>query len=373
MHIAVIRRKYTARGGGAEKYTMRMVEGLIQRGHEVSVLSEIFTEQENELLHWVRVPKSLVAASKTAAFHKKVQAVLARHEFDVVYGLCRTFPVDVLRITEQLHIEWHPMEYPSWSRYLPRHKSILNLEKSALQKENAKYVVTNSNLVKEQIVSHYHYPKDRIKVIYNGIDPTVFYPANGVEKRAIREQLNFPASDKIILFVAANFKIKGLESAIRVLSNVKKEYPNIQLVVVGGGDSAPYQALAEVLSVQEHIIFKGKQRDMRSYYAAADLLLYPSLYEPFGNVCLEAFACGTPVITTRRNGSYEIIDVGANGFTVASADEIDEMARYTKVICSLSSLEQQKFSDSALKKSVQFRWENHINAVDDLFNMIAKG
>jgi UDP-glucose:(heptosyl)LPS alpha-1,3-glucosyltransferase len=67
---------------------------------------------------------------------------------------------------------------------------------------------------------------------------------------------------------------------------------------------------------------------MPDVYAASDLFLLPTLYDPFANVTLEAMAAGLPVITTLANGAHEILTSGQNGFVVPSAQDIDELAAY---------------------------------------------
>ena len=141
MKIALIRSKYSPGHGGAEKVAEKFVTHFIERGHEITVFSEKFNGEESDKLKWQKVPRGS-GLSKTTAFHRQVQNILnkdnCREKFDLVYTMCRTFPADIFRITEQLHSEWLSIGYSSLARLNPRHFSILSLEKKTINPEIAR-------------------------------------------------------------------------------------------------------------------------------------------------------------------------------------------------------------------------------------------
>ncbi|MFA6568514.1 MAG: glycosyltransferase family 4 protein [Victivallales bacterium] len=372
MKIAILRKDYNTRGGGAEVYAANMCSALVQRGHEVTVFSETFVNETNKAVRHVKVKRSLLSGfSRTSSFHRKVQRVLKKHKdgFDLVFALSRTWPSDVYRITESLHAEWMKIRYHRWNRINPRHRGILKLERDIFKSENTKLVVTNSELTKKQAVENFGFPEDRITVVYNGVDHAKFHPVeNRKEFLKIRKILNIGDKKFVLLFPAANFKIKGLENAIKTLSLLDENLRERTMLLVAGGDrEEPYRKLAEKLNVSGNIRFEGRKRNMREYYAAADLLFYPTLYEPFSNVCLEAFSCGLPVMTTSLNGAAEIVKEGVNGFVVPAASAEDMMARYIAKFANFNEAERTKFSDNAYRTSLNFNWTKHVEQLERVF------
>jgi UDP-glucose:(heptosyl)LPS alpha-1,3-glucosyltransferase len=370
MRIALLRRKFNINGGGgAEKVAANFVREFISRGHSISVFSEEFEGETSEKLKWEKVPKTGFAFSKTAGFHKNAQKALKSHEFDIVYSLCRTYPVDVFRVTEQLHSEWLPIYYSKLAEFNPRHRSILELEKKSLSPENTKRVVTNSELVKKQVVEKFNYPEERISVVRNGVDKKIFYPIQTPEEKVeLKKKLSIPKDKTILLFAAGNFKIKGLEQAMRALAGISKESRDKTLLIALGGDNQePYEILAQKLGLEGNLEFPGKKKNMRDYYSASDLLLYPSMYEPFANVCLEACACGLPVLTTRLNGSSELIKHGKNGYLLGKADELNKMSEYIEDFLGQSNEKKNEFSREAVKAAESCDWKKHADELECIF------
>jgi len=82
---------------------------------------------------------------------------------------------------------------------------------------------------------------------------------------------------------------------------------------VGKGRPGPYRRLARQIGVDDGVRFEGHRADVEHCYAGADLFVLPTRYDPFANTCLEAMACGLPVLTTTANGAAELIRDGVNG------------------------------------------------------------
>ena len=85
---------------------------------------------------------------------------------------------------------------------------------------------------------------------------------------------------------------------------MNKDY---KLLIVGRGNNKPYRKLAKRLNLQDKVIFAGYLNYIEKIYGASDLLVLPTLYDPFSNVCLEAMASGIPVITSKKNGASEVV------------------------------------------------------------------
>jgi UDP-glucose:(heptosyl)LPS alpha-1,3-glucosyltransferase len=106
---------------------------------------------------------------------------------------------------------------------------------------------------------------------------------------------------------------------------VAKDAP-VRLLVAGRGPESPYVRLARPLGFASRLRFLGETRDIAGLYAAADAFVLPTLYDPFPNACLEAMACGVPVVTTSITGVAEVIESGKDSVVVASGDCVLEIA-----------------------------------------------
>jgi UDP-glucose:(heptosyl)LPS alpha-1,3-glucosyltransferase len=179
-------------------------------------------------------------------------------------------------------------------------------------------IVTNSQRGQEEIARHYRIPHTRMSTIYNGVDTDRFH--TGVRQRlrqAQRAAWGVCADELVLLYVGSGFHRKGLDAVVKALGELRRRgLANTRLVVVGKGRLGPYQRLAHKLSVADLVRFDGHRHDVERCYAGADLFVLPTLYDPFANACLEAMACGLPVITTEANGAAELLHNGVNGYVL---------------------------------------------------------
>jgi UDP-glucose:(heptosyl)LPS alpha-1,3-glucosyltransferase len=118
-----------------------------------------------------------------------------------------------------------------------------------------------------------------------------------------------------------------LDALLQAMSRLKYK-EKYRLLVVGKGNIPRYERLAQRLGLQEITTFCGFQEDMPPFYGAADIFLLPSYYDPFGNVCLEAMACGLPVITTRETGVSELMEHGRSGFILDQPENVTALTRW---------------------------------------------
>jgi UDP-glucose:(heptosyl)LPS alpha-1,3-glucosyltransferase len=263
------------------------------------------------------------SAAKNLSFHRNSQKALKQLRVDRVYALSRSYPADALRVSDPLHAAWMKQRYRSpWrlslERLNPRHRAILCLEGAIFNPANTRVVITNSNLTKSQVHQLYGYPPERIHVVYNGVDLDKF-------SAAARPA---PVSKTIrLLFVGMDFRRKGLAHLLRGISQIKPRSVVCSLDVVGKGDERSFRRLAENLGLSRVVRFHGPAPDVEAFYCRADLLVLPTQNDPFANVCLEALACGLPVVTTAANGAAEIVRDGEPGFILDGADDLaDQIA-----------------------------------------------
>ncbi len=165
----------------------------------------------------------------------------------------------------------------------------------------------------------------RITTVLNASDTSRFEPLNAAERQRVRESLfaqsptPVPVDAPLLGIVGNIIKRKGHIHAITAMSLITRRFPEARLVIIGRGIEAEVQPLRQVaidLGVADHLIWTGFRDDVPRLMAAMDLVLCPSLDEPFGLAAPESLACQTPVIATRVGGFVTTIQDGESGFLV---------------------------------------------------------
>ncbi|MGF3521796.1 MAG: glycosyltransferase family 4 protein [Candidatus Bathyarchaeia archaeon] len=178
----------------------------------------------------------------------------------------------------------------------------------------ADIVVTVSYAMKDELIQ-LGFPREKIHVSYNGVDPQKYDPASVSKEQArkIREYYGLKDDDFMILFLGRLVGVKGVDKLIMALPHVLPKFPNVRLVIVGVGELQEYlQNLVRTIRMDEYVRFRFdfiSEEERILHYAACDLAVFPSLYEPFGIVALEAMAMEKPVVVGAAgvSGMREIV------------------------------------------------------------------
>ena len=360
MKIALIRKDYLRTRGGGERYAVNLSRGLAQLGHEVHIFANRWDCHPHPEIRIHKVPTlTLFSSLKNLSFAYFCQKLIKAEQFDIVHSLSQTFPQDVYRMGDGIHRHWLCLQTPNRVfRFLktltPRQQVILFLEKKIFHPANFKMIICNSYLVKHQAMVYFKIPEEKLRVIYNGVDHSEFNPAvRDKFNQLVRKRWNIPEDAQVILFVARNFKRKGLTYLLRSLPLIPQK--NRIILVVGKGNPAHFQQLAFQLGWGRRIIFVGETDNIAPYYGAADLLVLPTFYDPFSNVCLEALACCIPVVTTEQNGASEIIQPGETGIIVSHPHHWKQIAEGINwfLVKKWKELNRKKISESVAKFTIE--------------------
>ncbi|HUJ40887.1 MAG TPA: glycosyltransferase family 4 protein [Candidatus Acidoferrales bacterium] len=166
-------------------------------------------------------------------------------------------------------------------------------------------VICPAEVASRDLMECYGIPPQRLLVAHSGVDTVTFNRARRAELReSVRKELGLAPGDFCFLFVGTDWVRKCLLTVLDALAGV----PAALLYAVGPYDPKSWRRHAQLAGVAGRVRFPPRRADIISYYAAADAVVAPSFYEPFGMVPLEAVACGVPVIITRQMGVAEILD-----------------------------------------------------------------
>lgn len=353
MKLAFIKKRFSIYGG-AERYLQTLIKELKQKGYEIHIFAGEWEKEEGVVFHRVNTLPFLSFLS-TVTFNTNVKREIIRNiRLDCVISFERTTCQDIYRAGEGCHAEWLKIRAtiePFYKRLSftinPLHLSLLTLEKKLF--ETTPLIIANSKMVKEQIIKNYSVREEKIVIIYNGVDLARFTPENRVKWRDdVRKGLSIPQDSLVLLFVGSGFERKGLNTLIDSIPFIKKV--DIKVLVIGKGNIDKYMIRAERKALSDKILFLGPQKEIEKYYAAADLFILPTLYDPFSNATLEAMASGLPVITTKNNGATELIENGQEGYILDSLFDREELA--DKICLSLRS--QETISKKARKRAEAF-------------------
>jgi UDP-glucose:(heptosyl)LPS alpha-1,3-glucosyltransferase len=316
LNFCFIRRGYSATGG-AEAYLKRLAEGLVEAGHEASLL----TTDDWPAKEWTFGQVSRIGTKSPIGFANEIERIRVDLTCDLVVSLERICRCDIYRAGDGVHQAWlsrrQHFEAP-WRPFLRKlqrkHRDLLRLEQALLDERGANRVIANSRMVKREIVDLYNYRRDRIEIVYNGI-PFQDFEYDPARRDQARAGIGAGAEDTVVLFVGTGWERKGLRYAIAAVEAYER--PGIRLLVAGRGSSAQYSSARAQ--------FVGEVADLRPIYAASDVFILPTIYDPFSNACLEALASGLPVITTRANGFSEIMEDRIHGSIVDAADNVADL------------------------------------------------
>jgi UDP-glucose:(heptosyl)LPS alpha-1,3-glucosyltransferase len=319
-----------AHAGGTERHLNQVAAHLAELGHEVTILCRSHEQAPHPRVRFELLrPFAIGATWRVASFAYAVERHLQRHSYDVVYGLGRTWTQDALRLGGGSHATYLETAHASTrvglkrltTLWEPKHAFQLRAERRALLSPDLRRVVVNARMVQEDIMRRYGLPATRFELIYNGVDLERFHPAaHSAAGANLRRELGIDPTTPVLLFLGSGYARKGLDLVLRTFARLRTR--RAQLIVVGY-DSAQslYEAQARALGVRDRAHFLGGRRDTQVCYAAADLYLLPTLYDPFANTTLEALAAGLPALTTRTNGAHELISDGVDGSILPSGSE----------------------------------------------------
>ena len=311
--IAFARRGYSP-SGGAEAYLKRLAQGVVDLGHEARLVAT----DDWPTNEWSFGSITRVKANSAIGFADELKTTRPQLSCDVLMSLERVWCCNVYRAGDGVHQAWlnrrrrFEMPLQRFVRSLNRnHRDILQLEESLFARGGAGRVIANSEMVKDEIVDLYRYPADKIDLVRNGV-PLDRFRSDPALREKSRVDLKLKPDEVALLFAGSGWERKGLRFAIEAFELCRDR--KLRLLVAGRGDARGYKP--KRFFTEEPIRFLGEVADLRPIYAAADIFILPSVYDPFSNACLEALASGLPVITTRDNGFSEIIENDVHGSIV---------------------------------------------------------
>lgn len=208
---------------------------------------------------------------------------------------------------------------------------VSHLEGAMAQKANR--VITVSYAMHQDLIKH-GWPASKISVVWNGVDPNRYNPKRIKQEdiERIRKHYGIPQDWNMILFIGRLTWVKGVRNLLQAMPSVLKEYPKTKLLILGKGEEQhDIEETSERLNIKDNIVYRFDfvpEEERILHYAAANICVFPSVYEPFGIVSLEAMAMEKPLVVGARGvvGFREqVISSGSdqNGIHINGEDPAD--------------------------------------------------
>ena len=317
LRIAVVVPKYGL-VGGAENFVFELTERLAMNPRfEIHVFANRWRKGDAPVV-FHKVP--IVAFPRWArpvSFAWLADRAIRRVGCDLVHSHDRLYRMDVLTFHGVPHAAWIRATKRPWLSLFDR--AVADVERRGLMRIPHPVVLTVSGLVKQQLLSVYPLPEERVRIMHPGVDTARFDAISRTTARSdVRRRHGWPDDAVVALFVSMNFELKRLDLVLEALARLAQGpgAGDLRLLVAGKGDAGRFAAMARQLGVADRVVFAGVRRDLPEYYRAADMCLLPSRFDTFGLVVLEAMAAGIPVVITDRVGARDLVADGVNGFVL---------------------------------------------------------
>lgn len=359
MKIAIVRQRYNPYGG-AERFVERALAALSGEGAEVTLITRNWDGAPQAGFHQITCDPAYSRllggrAARDRSFAQAVQALTVGAGFDIVQAHERIPGCTVFRAGDGVHAAWlrhRARQLGPLARLGQQlsgyHRYVLGAERAMFAHPALRKVICNSQMVADEISAFYGVDRERLAVIYNGLDPAVFHPGLRAEFRtATRAAAGIPEAVPLLLYVGSGFERKGVPQLLRAFADLPER--EARLVIVGADRKLKVmQAAAQKLGLGERVLFTGPLKDVRPWYGAADGFALPTLYDPCPNAALEALACGLPTLTSTGCGAQEWIRDGENG-RVVDALAVDALSAGLAELCVLG---QQPAARAAARAAV---------------------
>ncbi|BDT72237.1 D-inositol-3-phosphate glycosyltransferase [Comamonadaceae bacterium OS-4] len=338
LRIAVLSRNFSVTGGGAERYSISVVEQLAKT-HEVHVFAQTISHDfPGVTYHQVPMPVERPRWINQLYFAWKTWRA-TRSGFDIVHSHENTWhgnvqTVHVLPVKHTLFAGKRGFGLAlRWLKVVtsPRLLAYLWLEELRFAFAYKKKVVCASTTLREVVERAFPDSRGMLEVITPGVD-AVPGPATAVVKAEARRALELPDAVPVLLFVGNDFGKKGLKTLLDALAKLDIA---VQLLVIGRSErTSDYEEQATALGARSRVHFRGSMSEMSVAYGAADMLVHPTLEDSYGMVVLEAMAHGLPVVVSDApfSGIAKDLTQGLNALLLSKPTDAIDLASKIEIL-----------------------------------------
>ena len=318
-------------GGGQDRYVLELANRLSET-HDVTLFARTTENLASTVtFHPVRAPaRPLALLART--FARRARKALSQQQWDIVHCVGGALPGASVVTAQYCHHAWRQAARKWRSELIGKGERIyraadirlaMHDERKTARHPALRGLIGVSRRTLDEWRSAYGAAPPVQAVVHNGVDLSQFNPGTSEARRRLRSSLKLPASSKVALLVGALVR-KGVETAIWALGPIPDD---VHLVAVGAGPKERVLSLAVRAGVSGRVHVVDPVADIERYYAGADMLVFPTRYEPFGMVVAEAWACGLPVVASGVTGATEWATNGDSVLLVSDPTNVQGFAK----------------------------------------------
>lgn len=341
----VVHVTFDMRIGGAEQVIYNLIENTDPLKYDVSILClDQFIGPFGVQLQ--KKGYQITALNRQPGFDfslvRKIRCHIKRHNIDVLH--CHQYTPYVYSVSGAAFTPCKVI-FTEHGRFYPDQRKLKRVFINPLLNLFTDYVTAISSATRNALVKFENFPRDKIAVVYNGIDDSNYVlPQNP----NLKESLSISEDAYVLGTVARLDSIKNQKMMIKALKIVRQNYPETYLIIVGDGpERENLESFVSDLELSSCVILTGFREDAHLFYNIMDIFLLTSFSEGTAMTLLEAMATGLPCIGTDVGGNPEIVRNRETGFIIPSDDE---NALAEKINCLFSNKTMMKNMGEAGRK-----------------------
>ena len=369
--------------GGCETYISDLARRLSVDNHEVHLYAcrwdpeSLPSSVQVHLLPELHGPRFL----RPWLFAASCARALREEQNQITIGFDKTWGQDILYPQGGFHaasVGNNLLKYSSpFARRLAglckkfdlAHWSFTALERKQYREDDRSIVLVNSEMVRQHAIKFHGIDQERVRVLPNAIDPDRFAEPDRPRRRIEwRQRWGLRPEDTVGLFVAMNYRLKGMEPLLHAVARLPRT-TSFRLLIAGNPRFQAYERLARRLGIGDLVRFLGPRRDVHNCYFAADFLIHPTFYDPCSLVVLEGLACGLPIVTSRYNGASELLHPPEDGFVIENPHDHASLA--DAIAGLLDPATRSACSQAARRAALRWNFGHHYRQLLLILNEVA--
>jgi UDP-glucose:(heptosyl)LPS alpha-1,3-glucosyltransferase len=377
VRIGLVIEQFRPERGGAEQWTWQFAGRLVELGHDVHVVANHFSPSTDDM---AIVRHALEKSGTRMDFAAAAEARLRAMSLDVIHDMGGGWYCDVFHPhggSRRASIRQNLLLVPRWMRpikrvvdaVLPRRRQFEAMAARQLA-DDGRIVLALSRRVADELARLDGVRPEQIRLVYNGVDTERFSPEHRqTHRESVRDGLGVSPETTLLLIVAHNFRLKGVPMLMRAVAAWDDPRP-IHLAVVGGRHLECYERTTRRLGIAERVTFVGAVDDTAPYYAAADVYVHPTFYDPCSLGVLEAAASGLPCITSRVNGAGELLTEGRDGYLMDDPADRREFIRHLRAL--LCPATRAAMGAAARRMALEHTFHHNCDEIIDVYREVAR-
>ena len=363
--------------GGAQENTLLTVRGLMERGHEVVLLTGPSPGPEGKLLDAQALPglelveepflvrelcpwtDARALSSLTSTFRAGGFDVVHTHSSKAgILGRLAAARAGVPLIVHTVHGQ-------AFHRYEKWWRNRLYIWAERLAARRCHRVLAVAQAMVDQCVEARVAPREKYAVVYSGMEMDRFLDAR--PDKGLRRQLGLPADSPVVGKIARLFELKGHDTLIAAAADIVQEFPRVRFLIVGDGIlRGSLEAEIARLGLSDHFVFTGliPPAEVHRYTALMDVLVHLSLREGLPRTVVQALATAVPAVGFALDGTPEVISNGETGYLCAPGDVVGVEGAVRKLLRDPQRAREMGRKGRELVRE-RFDWRRMVEAIED--------